>query len=135
MRSLLIPHLIDIGLLEAKSHDFKFLWITDFPLFSPDLQDNSDPGQGGVAGIRSTHHPFTAPQIQDFEHLKANPLKVKGQHYDVVVNGIELGGGSVRIHDADLQYYIFKEILRVEPLIIQSDCSCLQIAYGHLIIC
>jgi hypothetical protein len=54
------------------------------------------------------------------EHLindpsKVDPLKVKGQHYDLVVNGVELGGGSVRIHDADLQHYVLKEILKVCP--------------------
>lgn len=115
---MLVPHLIELGLLEAKPQDFRFLWVTDFPLFSPDLHDKSDPGQEGIAGIRSTHHPFTAPQIDDLEHLvnepsQIDPLKVKGQHYDLVVNGVELGGGSVRIHDADLQHYVLKEILKV----------------------
>ena len=109
-----------MGLIEAKPEEFRFLWVTDFPLFSPDLHDKSDPGQEGIAGIRSTHHPFTAPQIEDLEHLindpsKVEPLKVKGQHYDLVVNGVELGGGSVRIHDADLQHYVLKEILKVCP--------------------
>jgi len=87
--------------------------VTDFPLFSPDLHEAADPGQGGVAGIRSTHHPFTAPQVEDLKYLANEPLKVKGQHYDLVVNGVELGGGSVRIHDADLQHHILKEILKL----------------------
>ena len=105
-----------MGLHEAKPNDYRFLWITDFPLFSPDIHDKSDPGQGGVAGIRSTHHPFTAPQIDDLDRLATAPLSVKGQHYDLVVNGVELGGGSVRIHDADLQYHVLKEILQVRDL-------------------
>ena len=99
--------------LEIKPNDFRFLWITDFPLFSPDLHEKSDPGQGGTAGIRSTHHPFTAPKIDDLGYLTKDPLKVKGQHYDLVVNGVELGGGSVRIHEADLQHHVLKEILQV----------------------
>ena len=106
-------YLIDLNVLEHQANEFKFLWVTDFPLFSPDFHDKSDPGQGGVAGIRSTHHPFTAPNVDDFPHLQTKPLTVKAQHYDLVVNGVELGGGSVRIHDADLQYYVLKEILQV----------------------
>ena len=113
---LSIQQLIELKLIEPKSNDFRFLWVTDFPLFSPDLHDKSDPGQGGTAGIRSTHHPFTAPQIDDLEYFTTNPLKVKGQHYDLVVNGVELGGGSVRIHEADLQYHVLKEILQVHIL-------------------
>lgn len=110
---MLIQQLIQIKSIQFKENDFRFLWVTDFPLFSPDLHDKSDPGQGGIAGIRSTHHPFTAPQINDLEYLTTHPLQVKGQHYDLVVNGVELGGGSVRIHEADLQHIVLKEILQV----------------------
>jgi len=124
-RILTIPHLIELNLVQPQKAEFKFLWVTDFPLFSPDLHETSDPGQGGIAGIRSTHHPFTAPQIQDLEYLTTEPLKVKGQHYDLVVNGIELGGGSVRIHDADLQHHILKEILQLPQHRIQE--------FGHLL--
>jgi aspartyl-tRNA synthetase len=113
---LVVQHLIDKSMLETLPNEFKFLWVTDFPLFSPDLNDAMDPGQGGSAGVRSTHHPFTAPQVQDLDLLVSNPLAVKGQHYDLVVNGVELGGGSVRIHDADLQHHVLKEILRVHHL-------------------
>jgi aspartyl-tRNA synthetase len=109
----LLPHLTEKSLLQIRENEFKFLWVTDFPLFSPDLHEAINPGQGGHAGIQSTHHPFTAPQIQDLSHLTTNPLSVKGQHYDLVVNGVELGGGSVRIHDADLQHHILTEILQV----------------------
>jgi aspartyl-tRNA synthetase len=104
---------MEMKFIATKPDDFRFLWITDFPLFSPDLHDKSDPGQGGIAGIRATHHPFTAPKIEDLEYLTNDPLKVKGQHYDLVVNGVELGGGSVRIHEADLQHHVLKEILQV----------------------
>ena len=63
--------------------------------------------------MKSTHHPFTAPHIDDIQYLASDPRRVRGQHYDIVVNGVELGGGSVRVHDADLQYYILKDVLKV----------------------
>jgi len=91
---------------------FEFLWITDFPLFSP--TNDVDPGQGGSAGISSTHHPFTAPKsIEDIDLLATDPLAVKADHYDIVVNGVELGGGSRRIHNADFQEYILRDILKM----------------------
>jgi aspartyl-tRNA synthetase len=79
------------------------------------VRDAADPGQGGTAGLRSTHHPFTAPMLEDFHLLTKDPLAVRAQHYDLVLNGVEIGGGSVRIHDADLQYYVLKDILEVRP--------------------
>lgn len=103
---------------------FRFVWITHFPLFSPDQHDAADPGQGGTAGLRSTHHPFTAPTPADFHLLTTDPLAVRGEHYDLVLNGVEIGGGSVRIHDADLQYYILKNILKVfSERLCQADHS------------
>ncbi|OCL11772.1 hypothetical protein AOQ84DRAFT_313318 [Glonium stellatum] len=91
---------------------FEFLWITDFPLFSP--TNDTDPGQGGSAGICSTHHPFTAPKSpEDVELLLTNPLAVKAEHYDIVVNGVELGGGSRRIHNAKVQEYVLRDILKM----------------------
>ena len=115
MRSTIIPHLNVLNEQNPQHREFQFLWITDFPLFSPDLNDAADPGQGGSAGLRSTHHPFTAPNITDLKKLAHDPLNVRGQHYDLVVNGVELGGGSVRIHDADLQHHVLKEVLKVPP--------------------
>ncbi|TKA62250.1 hypothetical protein B0A49_08896, partial [Cryomyces minteri] len=91
---------------------FKFLWITDFPLFSP--TNDVDPGQGGSAGLSSTHHPFTAPKsVEDVEYLLTDPFRVKGEHYDIVVNGVELGGGSRRIHDAQVQEFIMRDVLKM----------------------
>lgn len=90
------------------------LWIVDFPLFSPIEVDS--PGQGGSAGICSTHHPFTAPKPgQDLWKLLNTPLALIGDHYDLVVNGVEVGGGSRRIHHAEMQELIFREVLRMRP--------------------
>jgi aspartyl-tRNA synthetase len=119
LRMLLSPYITET-IKHKEGPAFQFLWVTDFPLFSPDLYDEADPGQGGMSGLRSTHHPFTAPKVEDLKDLAKAPLHVKGQHYDLVVNGVELGGGSVRIHDADLQHYVLKKILEVYPLIIVS---------------
>ncbi|KAK5171804.1 aspartate--tRNA ligase msd1 [Saxophila tyrrhenica] len=91
---------------------FHFTWITDFPLFSP--TDDAEPGQGGAAGISSTHHPFTAPKTpEDVDLLLTDPLAVKADHYDLVVNGVELGGGSRRIHNAKMQELIMRDILKM----------------------
>lgn len=100
--------------LVQKPEGFKFVWITDFPLFSP--SNDTDPGQGGAAGFSSTHHPFTAPKTAgDVELLLTAPEKAIAAHYDIVVNGVELGGGSRRIHNADVQEFIFRDILKMRP--------------------
>ncbi|KAL8871496.1 MAG: hypothetical protein Q9174_002683 [Haloplaca sp. 1 TL-2023] len=93
---------------------FEPLWITDFPLFSP--ASNVEPGQGGRAGITATHHPFTSPKTSsDVDLLAEDPSKAIGDHYDLVVNGVELGGGSRRIHNADMQAYIMRDVLKMSP--------------------
>jgi aspartyl-tRNA synthetase len=78
---------------------FKFLWVVDFPLFGID----SETGQ-----LTSVHHPFTAPLAEDISLLETEPLKVRSEAYDLVLNGYELGGGSRRIHDTKLQEKIFR---------------------------
>lgn len=91
---------------------FEFVWVTDFPLFS--AATSTEPGQGGTAGLRSTHHPFTAPKsVEDVDLLLTDPTKAKADHYDLVVNGVELGGGSRRIHDAHVQEFILRDVLKV----------------------
>lgn len=95
---------------------FDFLWITDFPLFTLDADDTDNPGQGGRAGFSSTHHPFTAPKTpQDVDLLLTDPTAAVADHYDLVVNGVELGGGSRRIHDARVQELILRDILQMPP--------------------
>ena len=103
------------GLIEPpEKHDYQFVWITDFPLFMP--SNDSDPSQGGTAGFSSTHHPFTAPKTpEDADLLLTSPSSAIAAHYDIVVNGIELGGGSRRIHNAAVQEFIFKDILKMKP--------------------
>ena len=86
------------------------LWVVDFPLFSPVPE-----GEVSRSGICSTHHPFTSPvpTIENLKKLKTAPLEVIGDHFDLVINGIEVGGGSRRIHDADMQEYIFRGLLQL----------------------
>lgn len=93
---------------------FAPLWITDFPLFSP--ISATEPGQGGAAGLASTHHPFTSPKTpEDVDLLLTEPSKVIGEHYDLVINGVELGGGSRRIHNAEVQRFIMEKVLKMSP--------------------
>ncbi|KAI8938101.1 hypothetical protein NX059_005770 [Plenodomus lindquistii] len=115
LRLALYKAAIAQGLIEAPAKDdFKFVWVTDFPLFTP--SNDSDPGQGGSAGFSSTHHPFTAPKTAaDVDLLLTAPEKAVAAHYDIVVNGVELGGGSRRIHNAAVQEFIFRDILKMKP--------------------
>ncbi|XP_027469347.1 aspartate--tRNA ligase, mitochondrial isoform X4 [Zalophus californianus] len=83
---------------------FSFLWVVDFPLFLP---KEENPGE-----LESAHHPFTAPHPSDLQLLYTEPEKVRSQHYDLVLNGSEIGGGSIRIHDAELQRYILATLLK-----------------------
>nr|XP_057918132.1 aspartate--tRNA ligase, mitochondrial isoform X2 [Doryrhamphus excisus] len=89
---------------------FHFLWVVDFPLFVP-RQD--EPGQ-----LESAHHPFTAPVPEDTPLLYTRPEKVRGQHYDLVLNGSEIGGGSIRIHKASEQLHVLQNILKEDPTLL-----------------
>ncbi|MGZ5528559.1 MAG: aspartate--tRNA ligase, partial [Limisphaerales bacterium] len=94
------------GKLTIPTDRFDFLWVIDFPLLSFDKEQNR---------WYSSHHPFTAPVAEDVPFLKTDPKKVRGQHYDIVVNGVELGGGSIRIHRPDVQKTVFEEVLQIPP--------------------
>lgn len=114
LRLALYKAAIAEGLIEApEKDDFRFVWIVDFPLFTP--SNDTDPGQGGSAGFSSTHHPFTAPKTpNDVDLLLTSPSSAVAAHYDIVVNGVELGGGSRRIHNAAMQEFIFRDILKMK---------------------
>lgn len=91
----------ELGLYDERA--FEFVWIVDFPLF----EWNED-----VKRYDSLHHPFTAPVPEDLEKLDSDPANVCSQAYDVVVNGSEIGGGSIRIHNAKVQAKVF-ELLKI----------------------
>jgi aspartyl-tRNA synthetase len=99
------------GTLKVQDDQWNFLWVVDFPLISFDRESNR---------YLSTHHPFTAPVVEDVPLLDSEPTKVRGQHYDIVLNGVELGGGSIRIHKPDVQKKVFEDVLKIPPEIAQS---------------
>ena len=80
---------------------FDLLWVTDFPL----LDWSEDDGR-----YHACHHPFTSPRLEDLELIEDDPGAVKARAYDIILNGIELGGGSIRIHSQDVQARVFKAI-------------------------
>jgi len=83
---------------------WNFLWVTDFPLFGLDEEGR----------LTSEHHPFTAPRSDDMEILDESPLAVRSDAYDLVLNGVEMGSGSIRIHSRTLQERIFT-MLGISP--------------------
>ncbi|WP_129597591.1 aspartate--tRNA ligase [Anaerophilus nitritogenes] len=82
-------------------NDYKLLWVTDFPLFEYDEEENR---------YVAKHHPFTCPREEDLDLLETEPNKVRAKAYDIVLNGVEIGGGSIRIHKSDLQQRMFKAL-------------------------
>jgi aspartyl-tRNA synthetase len=99
------------GKLTIRPDDWKFLWVIEFPLMTHDEAENR---------YVATHHPFTAPVPEDVALLESDPKKVRGQHYDVVLNGMELGGGSIRIHQPALQKKVFEEVLKIPADVVES---------------
>ncbi|MFO1514060.1 MAG: aspartate--tRNA ligase [Verrucomicrobiota bacterium] len=99
------------GKLMIPADQFNFLWVIEFPLLGFDREQNR---------WYSSHHPFTAPVAEDIPLLKTDPKKVRGQHYDIVVNGVELGGGSIRIHQPNVQKTIFEELLQIPPDMVKA---------------
>ncbi|MDR1788776.1 MAG: aspartate--tRNA ligase [Opitutaceae bacterium] len=99
------------GKITLRADDWKFLWVVDFPLMTYDAD------RGGYA---ATHHPFTAPVPEDIPLLDSDPKAVRGQHYDLVLNGMELGGGSIRIHQPALQKKVFEDVLKIPRDVVES---------------
>lgn len=102
-----------LGMIDANL--FSFAWVVDFPMFELD-----DKGQ-----LSATHHPFTRPNNDDIHFLDTDPIKARSVAYDLVLNGNELGGGSMRIHERDLQNKIF-ELMKLTP-------ESTEMKFGHLL--
>lgn len=85
----------------ARKDDFKLLWVTEFPQFEYSEEENR---------LVAKHHPFTAPMDEDVDQLESNPRAVRAKAYDIILNGCELGGGSIRIHDPELQTRMFRAL-------------------------
>lgn len=104
-----------------KKDDFKFLWVTEFPL----LEYSKEQGR-----FTAKHHPFTMPMDEDWHMIDINPGAVRAKAYDIVLNGTELGGGSVRIHQADIQSKMF-EVLGFTPEKAQEQFGFLLDAFRY----
>ena len=86
-----------LGLIDETKYNL--LWVTEFPMFEWSEEENR---------FVAMHHPFTSPMVEDLPFLEENPGKVRAKAYDIVLNGVEIGGGSIRIHSVELQKRIFK---------------------------
>ena len=87
----------ELGLIKEGTYDL--LWVIDFPMFERDVESGA---------ISATHHPFTRPRDEDLKYLDEDPTKVLSYAYDIVINGYEAGGGTLRIYDQDIQRKIFE---------------------------
>ncbi len=96
--------LTEMDKMSIAGDQFNFLWVIEFPLLMFDKE---------MDRWYSSHHPFTSPVEEDIPKLTSDPKSVRGQHYDIVVNGVELGGGSIRIHERELQKTIFEDVLQI----------------------
>jgi len=85
----------------VKKDEYKAVWVVDFPLFEKDSESDR---------LVARHHPFTSPKLEDIDKLESDPLSVKARAYDMALNGYEIGGGSIRIYQKDLQQRMFKAL-------------------------
>ncbi|HHU16754.1 MAG TPA: aspartate--tRNA ligase [Clostridiales bacterium] len=108
-----------LGLLD--DNKYNLLWVVDFPLFEFDEETNE---------YSPVHHPFTSPRLEDVPLLDSEPGKVRANAYDIVLNGVELGGGSIRIHDSNLQKKMF-EVLGLSDEIVQNKFGFLLEAFRY----
>lgn len=104
-----------------KKDDFRFLWVTEFPL----LEYSEEQGR-----FVAMHHPFTMPMEEDWHLIDSDPGAVRAKAYDIVLNGTELGGGSVRIHQNDIQNKMF-EVLGFTPQQAQEQFGFLLTAFKY----
>ncbi|MDR1498517.1 MAG: aspartate--tRNA ligase [Puniceicoccales bacterium] len=110
------------GKLTIPADRFDFLWVIEFPLMLWDAEESR---------FVSAHHPFTAAVKEDEPLLETSPEKVRGQHYDIVLNGVELGGGSIRIHDPSVQRHIFENVLKIPSDVVQSRFGYMLKAFSY----
>jgi len=89
----------DLGLVAENDH--RFVWVVDFPMFGWNAEEKRP---------EALHHPFTAPYAEDLDKLESDPLNMRSQAYDLVWNGTEIGGGSIRIHNPEVQARVFKTL-------------------------
>ncbi len=108
--------------LEIPADLYDFLWVIDFPL----VVYEEEAGRYVAA-----HHPFTAPVPEDVALLDSDPRAVRGQHYDLVLNGVELGGGSIRVHNPELQRKLFEEVFQIPPEVAQERFGYMLKAFGY----
>ena len=104
-----------------KKDDFMFLWVTEFPLLEYSEEEDR---------YVAMHHPFTMPMEEDLQYLDSDPGRVRAKAYDIVLNGVEMGGGSVRIHQADIQSKMF-EVLGFTPERAQEQFGFLLKAFKY----
>ena len=99
LASTVLGHLrVDLGGRPVSEGPYRYLWVVDFPMFD---------GVDDAGHPMAAHHPFTMPHAEDIDRLESDPASVRSQAYDLVLNGWELGSGSVRIHRADIQSRVF----------------------------
>jgi aspartyl-tRNA synthetase len=108
--------------IEIRPDDWKFLWVIEFPLMLFDEE---------AGRYVSAHHPFTAPVPEDAELLDSNPKAVRGQHYDIVLNGTELGGGSIRIHQPEIQRKVFTDVLKIPTDVVEERFGYMLKAFSY----
>jgi aspartyl-tRNA synthetase len=110
------------GRLSLPTDQYNFLWVIEFPLMLWDEEEKR---------YISAHHPFTAPVKEDEPLLATDPSKVRGQHYDIVLNGVELGGGSIRIHNPAVQKRVFEDILKIPQDLVDSRFGYMLKAFSY----
>jgi aspartyl-tRNA synthetase len=110
------------GRMTLRPDQYNFLWVIEFPLMLWDEEEKR---------YVSAHHPFTAPVVEDEPLLATDPSKVRGQHYDIVLNGVELGGGSIRIHDPAVQKRVFEDVLRIPQDLVESRFGYMLKAFAY----